>query len=421
MLIHDISSGTAPDRAGDPAGDRGAGGDVVMSAHMVPIGEVVDFIGGGTPSRDVDHYWNGSIPWASVKDFKGSSIDSTLESITHDGLSASSSALIHAGHVIMPTRMALGKAAINSIDVAINQDLKALKPKTSIDTRYLLHAILSRAKEIQSHGKGATVQGITIERLRAIQIPLPPLEEQRRIAAILDKAQDIKALCDKAEKLSEIADRSLFLHYFAEQPGSNEITLQDIIDRKANAIRTGPFGSQLLHSEFTEAGIAVLGIDNAVTNNFTWGKRRYISEEKYRQLERYTVFPGDLLITIMGTCGRVAVVPDDIPTAINTKHLCSISVNQDAILPDYLHDYMLYHPFAVKYLARQTKGAIMEGLNMSIIKQIPVFLPPLEKQLKWHFRRRLSRAIASKNRQRQGSLSHLASSLNQILLNGCSS
>ena len=164
-----------------------------MSAHMVPIGEVVDFIGGGTPSRDVNNYWNGEIPWASVKDFKGPSIDSTLESITHVGLSASSSALIPAGHVIMPTRMALGKAAINSIDVAINQDLKALMPKTRIDTRYLLHAILSRAKEIQSHGKGATVQGITIERLRAIQIPLPPLEEQRRIAAILDKASSIQS------------------------------------------------------------------------------------------------------------------------------------------------------------------------------------------------------------------------------------
>ena len=188
--------------------------------------------------------------------------------------------------------------------------------------------------------------------MRPWKYPLPSLEEQRRIAAILDKAQNIKTLCDKAEKLSEIADRSLFLHYFGERHGLNEITLEDIAGRRANAIRTEPFGSQLLHSEFTETGIAVLGIDNAVTNDFAWGKRRHISEEKYRQLARYTVFPGDLLVTIMGTCGRVAVVPDDIPTAINTNHLCAISVNQDVILPDYLHDYILYHPFAAKYLAR---------------------------------------------------------------------
>ena len=202
-----------------------------MSAHMVPIGEVVDFIGGGTPSRDVDLYWNGSIPWASVKDFKGPSIDSTLESITHEGLSASSSALILAGHVIMPTRMALGKAAINSIDVAINQDLKALKPKARIDTRYLLHAILSRAKEIQSHGKGATVQGITIERLRAIQIPLPPLEEQRRIAAILDKIQALKAKAAQRTDLLSAVGRSLFITRFG-LPSKNqyELPLHRLVD-----------------------------------------------------------------------------------------------------------------------------------------------------------------------------------------------
>ena len=121
-----------------------------MSSNLIPIGEIVDFVGGGTPSRDVEDYWNGHIPWASVKDFRDNHLDSTLESISDKGLSNSSSTLVPAGHVIIPTRMALGKAAINSIDVAINQDLKALKPKQPINTRYLLHAILSRARAIQS-------------------------------------------------------------------------------------------------------------------------------------------------------------------------------------------------------------------------------------------------------------------------------
>src|SRR5712692_5041742 len=161
----------------------------------VQLGEMVEFVGGGTPSRDVPEYWGGSIPWASVKDLTSQDLAFTTETITEEGLKNSASKLVRPGTVIIASRVGLGKVCINRLPVAINQDLKALVPKNgNIAPRYLMYFLLSQATVLEQTGVGATVKGLKISDLERIKIPFPPLPEQERIVQILDEAEELRRL-----------------------------------------------------------------------------------------------------------------------------------------------------------------------------------------------------------------------------------
>jgi type I restriction enzyme, S subunit len=187
----------------------------------VKLGELVDIIGGGTPNRKNESYWNGNINWITVKDFKSNYITSSEETITENGLKSSAAKLIPKGNVIIPTRMALGKVAINLIDVAINQDLKALiiKDSSILDTHYLFYYLKSKSNYIESRGKGATVKGITIDVISKMDIKLPNLSEQKKIVNILRTAQE---LIEKRKYQIEALDQltqSVFLEMFGSIQG----------------------------------------------------------------------------------------------------------------------------------------------------------------------------------------------------------
>ena len=282
-----------------------------------------------------------------------------------------------------------------------------LRPdKDKLDSRYLFHWVKTGVfvQRMVGIATGANYPAVSDAKVKASRIPLPPLAEQKRIAGILDAADALRVKRREALAQLDTLLQSTFLDMFGDpvRSGWTMVTIEAVASSQSSAIRTGPFGSQLLHSEFVDEGIRVLGIDNAVANEFREGEPRFITARKYQQLRRYTVRPRDVLITIMGTCGRCAVVPDDICTAINTKHLCCVTLDHERCLPEFLHAYFLEHPIARNYLERSAKGAIMSGLNMGIIKALPIPAAPLDLQ------HRFETIVQSVQQQKASQRAHLA-------------
>ncbi|MGY4674963.1 restriction endonuclease subunit S [Ursidibacter arcticus] len=160
--------------------------EIPESWVWVRLGDIIlQNIGGGTPLKNVPEYWNGDIPWASVKDLDKENIylDKTMDFISTLGLINSSSNLIPKNNIILCTRMGLGKIAINSIDVTINQDLRGIILSEDMNKMFFIYFF----KTLKLQGQGLTVKGLPVNELNQILFPLPPLNEQHRIVAKIEE------------------------------------------------------------------------------------------------------------------------------------------------------------------------------------------------------------------------------------------
>lgn len=168
------------------------------------LGEVCEIIGGGTPAKNNSSYYNGTIPWATVRDMNCDILCSTEFSISETGLKNSSSHLIQKGEIIIATRVGLGKVCKLAQDTAINQDLKAIVPKKeNIIRDFIYYFFKNDAQKLIDNGVGATVKGVKIKFVEELSFPLPQKEVQQRIVAHLD------ALSENVRKYEEIQRKTL--------------------------------------------------------------------------------------------------------------------------------------------------------------------------------------------------------------------
>lgn len=210
------------------------------------LGKVLlSVIGGGTPSRKVPHYFEGNIPWFTVKDMAILKPVDAEEHISETAVVDSATNVIPANTVIVATRISLGRAIRPKVACAINQDLKALIIGSGVNPDFILHWFIAHEQMIKDLGSGTTVSGITLSTLDGLPLLLPPSSEQDRIVI---KLEEVLSDLEAGMKELEIANYKLaqFRQSLIKSAIFGELTRTWRQEYLQNRIKSIQSGHQLL-------------------------------------------------------------------------------------------------------------------------------------------------------------------------------
>jgi type I restriction enzyme S subunit len=175
--------------------------------RWVKLGEVAkEFVNGGTPSTNIPEYWDGNIPWITGADVTDFWVSGGRKFITEDGLKNSVTHLVPRNTVLVVTRTGVGKVGIAANDLCFSQDITGVICSEEIYPEYLAWYIFSERNNLTNIQRGATIKGLTRNDIESLQIPLPPLEEQKSISLkIQESMQEVERARTDCEKQLEAA------------------------------------------------------------------------------------------------------------------------------------------------------------------------------------------------------------------------
>jgi type I restriction enzyme S subunit len=325
------------------------------------------------------------------------------------------------------------KKAITVVDVCI------IRPGTKeVNNSWLMYFINAPdfRTAVSSLQSGSTRKRISRGNLAKIQFPLPPSNEQKRIVdeiekqfSRLDEAVDslkrlkanlkrYKAAVLKAavegkfteewrkrnpdvEPASELLKRILAERkkkWEAKHPGKKYkepappdtsnlpelpkgwvwATFEQLVKNEPNAIKAGPFGSSLKKSFYVLKGFKIYGQEQVLRDDPYFGDY-YIDKLLYEKLKSCAVQPGDILISLVGTIGRILILPKDIEPGIINPRLVKLSLDNRIVNAKFIKAY-IQSPYVKHLFSLASHGGTMDILNLTILKEIPIPLPPLDEQ-----------------------------------------
>ncbi|MXY75680.1 MAG: hypothetical protein F4Y40_01135 [Acidimicrobiia bacterium] len=338
------------------------------------LGDIGTVVGGGTPSRERAEFWRGSIRWLTPGELTGSSkkyVSETQDCITELGLASSGARLLPQGSLLVTSRASIGSCALAGVPMATNQGFKNLVPSAEVDPSFLFYLGRTLGREMTRRASGTTFLEISGREFERITVRLPPLEEQRRIAEILDTIDEtIQATERVINKLRRICDglrRSRFTELVSlsePRPVSDcfDMTLGKML---SPAAKTGSNPVPYLANRNVQWERCVL--DNLDEMDFTPPERI-----------RFSLVPGDLLVCEGGEVGRTAMWHGELDVCFFQKAIHRLRT-RGQVEPEYMLHYMRY---AAEFdlFKMHTSQTSIAHLTAEQLARLPIPVPSREVQ-----------------------------------------
>ena len=346
---------------------------------MARLGDICTIQSGGTPSRHNKAYWDdGTIPWVKISDIKDKYLDATEERITKLGLENSSAKIFPAGTILYTIFATLGEVCILNIEAATNQAISGIQLESEqVDKNYLYHYLSSLKSIVNNIGRGVAQNNINMTILRNFEIPLPPLEEQRKIAAVLDKVSDLIAKRrTQLDKLDEMV-KSRFIEMFGD-PVDDSCRYQKT---PLGAIANVGSSKRIFEKEYVNEGVPFYRTKEIVelSKGHKITTELFITKERYDEICKEYGAPqkGDLLISAVGTIGIIWIVDGKNNFYFKDGNLLRVSVSNN-FNPIYLK--MLLETLISAQKQKISAGTAYAALTISMLKEMMVYIVPMDEQ-----------------------------------------
>ena len=283
------------------------------------VSQMAEILSGGTPKTEVEEYWNGNIPWLSVKDFAGDTrkVYASEKHISELGLNNSATQLLHPGDIIISARGTVGEVAQIGKTAAFNQSCYGLRATGGYSSDYLYYMLKYQVRYLKSVANGAVFDTIVVKTFDRMKASVPDLPTQARIADILSAYDDLIENNNRRIALLEKAAQELYKEWFVRFrfPGYETAKFENGLPtgweiKKIGDIARIKSGYAFKSEWWSDEGVPVIKIKDIQNTTIDFSDLSRVSEVHALLAKQFFVTEGDLLIAMTGaTIGKLALVP----------------------------------------------------------------------------------------------------------------